>query len=162
MGTGRSAESDDHRLGVRDTCLGFELVDSSQAIESVLRRHAPLWPAGRAYGAAGIEPANSLRWKDFGCFGVIGWEAGSLSGCFPKPQEALAFSLNVFRTSELTALDRFVGFRPFATFVGFRQCNDTRNDTRREELLGFPPGGSPNCTSKRVDQELLTRKKRIL
>ena len=64
----------------------------------------------------------------------LGWEAGSLSRCLQKSLETLAFSLNVFRASDLRPSIVFVGFRLFAPVFGFCQCNVTQNDTRRDSF----------------------------
>ena len=47
--------------------------------------------------------------------------------------------LNVFRTSDLPARDRFIGFRPFAAVFEFSWRNDTRMSLAAKGFLGFFP-----------------------
>jgi hypothetical protein len=51
-----------------------------------------------------------------------------------NPNKDGRFQDNSHKVSELAFSDSFVGPRLFASVFGFCQCNDTRNDTRRERL----------------------------
>jgi len=59
---------------------------------------------------------------------------GFLAAVFSNPNKDGAFALKACAAIDLALSDSCVGFRPFASVVGFYQRNDTRNVTRLERL----------------------------